>query len=47
MELFYDGCTSAAGKIPQKINSDNTPYDDAFKTLVIDCTRLMLPVIIR
>ena len=45
MELQDDGRWSAAGKIPQKINSDNTPYDDAFKTLLVDCTRLIIPVI--
>ena len=45
MELFYDGRGAAAAKIPQKINSDNTPYDDAFKTLLIDCTRLIIPII--
>ena len=45
MELRYDGGSLAAAKIPQKINSDNTPYDDAFKTLLVDCTRLIIPVI--
>ena len=45
MEFFYDSLGTAAARIPQKINSDNTPYDDAFKTLLIDCTRLIIPVI--
>ena len=45
MGLFYDGRVPAAANIPRKINSDNTPYDDAFKTLLIDCTRLIIPVI--
>ena len=45
MELFYDGCQLAPEKIPPKRNSDNTPYDDVFKTLLVDCSRLIIPVI--
>ena len=24
---------------------DNTPYDDVFRTLLTDCTELMIPVV--
>ena len=29
----------------QEYGTINTPYDDAFRTMLVDCTRLVIPVI--
>ena len=44
---ILENLSKCLSTIPQERNQcmDNTPYDDVFRTLLTDCTELMIPVV--